>query len=161
MLSREEGAVRDEQGVPFARARLERHGLAVIVLHGDELELQTKAALNDAGQGAHVLLAAFSAARWLAPFARYPSQMFYADEVGESILRNRLQLEPVSKGENVIIERPADDGILADRIEAAPGVWCTGLVQTYLDLHAAGERGAEAAEHLRQTCFEPLWKAAR
>ncbi len=130
------------------------------MLRGDELERQIKAALNDAVQGVHTLLASFSAARWLAPFARYPSQVFYADEVGESILRERLQLEPVSKGENIIIEHPADDGILADRIEAAPGVWCTGLVQTYLDLHASGERGAEAAEHLRQTRVEPLWRVA-
>ena len=131
------------------------------ILHGDALEQQIKAALNAAGQGEHALLASFSAARWLAPFARYPSQVFYADEVGESILRERLQLEPVSKGENVIIERTADAGLLADRIEAAPGVWSTGLVQTYLDLHAAGERGIEAAEHLRQTCIAPLWKTAK
>ncbi len=131
------------------------------ILHGEALERQIKAALNAAGQGEHVLLASFSAAQWLAPFARYPSQVFYADETGESILREWLQLEPVSKGENVVIERPADAGMLADRIEAAPGMWSTGLVQTYLDLHAAGERGIEAAEHLRQTCIAPLWKTAR
>jgi hypothetical protein len=130
------------------------------MLHGDELERQIKAALNAAGQGAHALLASFSAAQWLAPFARYPAQVFYADDTGESILRDWLQLEPASKGENVIIERPADAQILADRIEPAPGVWSTGLVQTYLDLGAAGERGAEAAEHLRQTRIEPLWKPA-
>lgn len=130
------------------------------LLHGDELERQIKAALNAAGQGAHALLASFSAAQWLAPFARYPAQVFYADDTGESILREWLQLEPASKGDNVIIERPADDEMLADRIEPAPGVWSTGLVQTYLDLGAAGERGAEAAEHLRRTRIEPLWKPA-
>lgn len=130
------------------------------MLHGDALERQIKAALNAAGQGAHALLASFSAAQWLAPFARYSTQVFYADDTGESILREWLQLEPASKGENVIIERPADAQILADRIEPAPGVWSTGLVQTYLDLGAAGERGAEAAEHLRQTRIEPLWKPA-
>lgn len=43
---------------------------------------------------------------------------------------------------------------------AGPGVWSTGLVQTYLDLCAAGERGAEAAEYLRQTSIGPLWKPA-
>jgi hypothetical protein len=66
----------------------------------------------------------------------------------------------VAKGETVIVERPADEGLLADRDEAAPGIWCTGLAQTYLDLHAAGERGAEAAEHLRQTRIAPLWQVA-
>lgn len=131
------------------------------ILHGDALERQIKAALNAAGQGEHALLASFSAAQWLAPFARYPSQVFYADETGESILREWLKLEPVNKGENVIIERPADEGLLADRIEAAPGVWSTGLVQTYLDLHAAGERGTEAALHLRQTRIAPLWQGVK
>lgn len=129
------------------------------ILHGDELERQIKTALNGAEE--HALLASFSAAQWLAPFARYPSQVFYADETGESILREWLKLEPVNKGENIIIERPADEGLLADRIEVAPGVWSTGLVQTYLDLHAAGERGTEAAEHLRQTRIAPLWQGAK
>lgn len=127
-------------------------------LLGENLDSQIKSALADAGQGAHAVLAAFSAARWLAPFARYPSQMFYADTAGEAILIERLQLVPVSKGENVIIERPEDDGVIADRIEAAPGYWATGLVQTYLDLTQFGERGVEAAGHLRQTRIDPLWK---
>lgn len=128
------------------------------LLHGENLEAFIKTALIDAGQGAHALQASFSAARWLAPFARYPSQVFYADEAGEQLLRERLQLQPVSKGENVIIVILKEGGIFADRIEAAPGVWTTGLIQTYLDLTAAGERGAEAAEHLRQIRIEPMWK---
>lgn len=133
------------------------------MLRGDALEQQIKAALNAAGQGEHALLASFSAAHWQAPFARYPTQVFYADETGESILQQWLQLEPVSKGENVIVERPADEGVLAyiNRDKAAPGIWCTGLAQTYLDLYSAGERGIEAAEHLRQTRIAPLWQAVQ
>lgn len=131
------------------------------LLRGDALEQQIKAALNAAGQGEHALLASFSAAHWQAPFARYSTQVFYADEVGESIVQQWLQLEPVDKGENVIIERPVDDGILADRDEPAPGIWCTGLAQTYLDLCASGERGREAAEHLRQTKIAPHWQGAK
>lgn len=131
------------------------------MLRGDALEQQIRAALNAAGQGEHALLASFSAAHWQAPFARYPTQVFYADEVGESILQQWLQLEPVTKGENVIIELPADEGIFSDRDEAAPGIWCTGLAQTYLDLYSAGERGVEAAEHLRQTRIAPLWQGKK
>lgn len=131
------------------------------MLRGDALEQQIKAALNAAGQGEHALLASFSAAHWQAPFARYPTQMFYADETGESILQQWLQLEPVTKGENVIIERPIDEGILADLDEPAPGIWCTGLTQTYLDLYSVGERGEEAAEHLRQTRIAPLWQVKK
>lgn len=131
------------------------------MLRGDALEQQIRAALNAAGQGEHALLASFSAAHWQAPFARYPTQVFYADEVGESILQQWLQLEPVAKGENVIIEPPADEGIFSDRDEAAPGIWCTGLAQTYLDLYSAGERGVEAAEHLRQMRIAPHWQVKK
>lgn len=138
-----------------------KRGRYYTMLRGDALEQQIKAALNAAGQGEHALLASFSAAHWQAPFARYPTQVFYADEVGESILQQWLQLEPVTKGENVIIECPTDEGILADRDEAAPGIWCTGLAQTYLDLYSAGERGVEAAEHLRQTRIAPLWQVKK
>ncbi len=131
------------------------------LLHGDVLEREIKNALSSGGPGAHVLLASFSAARWLAPFARYPYQVFYADDAGASILRDQLGLEKVGRGHNVIIDQPADDGIFADRIEAAPGIWSTSLVQTYLDLHASGERGIEAAGHLRQHKIEPMWSGAR
>ncbi len=127
------------------------------MLHGENLDGFIKTALIEDG-GRHALLASFSAARWLAPFARYQSQVFYADREGEALLQQRLQLQPVSKGENIIIEVLEDEGIFSDRIEAAPGIWTTGLIQTYLDLTAAGERGEEAAEHLRQTKIEPLWR---
>jgi hypothetical protein len=129
------------------------------MLHGESLERQIIEALSAAGLGTHALLSSYSAARWLAPFARYPYQTFYADEIGESILCDQLQLTRIGKGDNVIIERPADESLLTDRIEAAPGVWSTGLIQTYLDLHASGERGVEAAAHLRKHRIEPLWNA--
>ncbi len=45
---------------------------------------------------------------------------------------------------------PKDRGLLEDTVEPAPGAVCTGVIQTYLDLAAAGERGQEAAEHLRR-----------
>lgn len=144
----------------YEKRRIKRNRYYTM-LRGAALEQQIKAALNAAGRGEHALLASFSAAHWQAPFARYPTQVFYADEVGESILQQWLQLEPVTKGENVIIECPADEGIFADRDEAAPGIWCTGLAQTYLDLYSAGERGLEAAEHLRQTRIVPLWQVKK
>jgi hypothetical protein len=57
---------------------------------------------------------------------------------------------PASKGENVVVILPKDLGLLADTVEPAAGAICTSPVQTYLDLSMAGERGAEAADHLRQ-----------
>lgn len=151
------GALLDAWRDAYEKRRVKRNRYYTL-LHGIELENRLKSAMNEAGQGAHVLLASYSAAHWLAPFARYPSQVLYADATGEALLRKQLQLEPASKGENVVIERVADEGIFADRIEAAQGVWSTGLIQTYLDLTAAGERGSEAAEHLRKMRIEPLWK---
>jgi hypothetical protein len=77
-------------------------------------------------------------------------QYFYADNAGFERLQVGLKLSPASKGENVVVTLPKDQGLFRDIIEPAPGAVCTGPVQTYLDLTAAGERGREAAEHLRK-----------
>jgi hypothetical protein len=131
---------------------------AYTLLHDDALEEATRAAFVEAGQGAHLVLASYSAARWLAPYARQATQFLYADEQGASIAKRHLQLQPVSRGENVVLLDPREDDVFSGRLEVAPGVWCTGLVQTWLDLGAAGERGSEAAEHLLQDKLLPAWK---
>lgn len=141
----------------YSRRRIERHRYYTL-FHGDSLDARIKESFAVAPPESHVLLASYSAARWLAPFSRHPAQHFYADADGEVFLMEQLQLEPAAKGENVVIDRPVDDGLFSDRIEAAPGLWSTGLVQTYLDLAVSGDRGLEAAEHLRQTRIEPVWK---
>ena len=94
--------------------------------------------------------ASFSAAHWLAPYGRTGSQYFYADNVGLDRLKTELKLSSVSKGENVVVTLPKDQELFSDLVEPAPGAVCTGAIQTYLDLTAAGERGREAADHLRQ-----------
>ena len=83
-------------------------------------------------------------------YGRTGTHYFLADEAGLQKLQAALKLAPASKGENVAITVPKDLGLLADTIEPAPGAVCTSPIQTYLDLSIAGERGAEAAEHLRQ-----------
>lgn len=119
-------------------------------LHGSALEDAARNALHaDSGPG-RAAFASFSAAQWLAPYARTGSHYFFADEEGLSKLQAALKLTPSSKGENVIVTVPKDFGPLSDTVEPAPGVVCTSPVQTYLDLSIAGERGAEAADHLRQ-----------
>ena len=118
-----------------------------------------RASLADAGEGEHAVLASYSAARWLAPYARQATQFFYVDEMGGKILKKYLQLQPVLRGENVVLIHPKEDDIFAGRIEAAPNIWCTGLVQTWLDLSLAGERGDEAADHLLQEKLLPAWQA--
>lgn len=131
------------------------------LLHGEALDKALRAALAEAGRGRHAVLASYSSSRWLAPFARVASLYLYADAQGEAILREHLKLEPPGKGANVSLMQPKDAGVFLDRIEAAEGIWCTGPIQTYLDLAVSGERGAEAAEHLFNERIAPSWKAGQ
>jgi hypothetical protein len=133
---------------------------AYTLLHDAALDDAMRAALIEAGKGAHAVLASYSAARWLAPYARHATQFFYADKQGAEILKRHLKLQPVSRGENVVLLEPREDDVFSARQEAAPGIWCSGLVQTWLDLSVAGERGGEAAEHLLREKLLPAWKGA-
>lgn len=119
-------------------------------LHGRVLEDALRRALYRSPESGNAILSSFSAAQWIAPYGRTGLQHFYADRAGWEQLSEHLKLSPVVKGENVVVIVPKDDGVFRDTIEPAPGIICTSEVQTYLDLSAAGERGQEAAEHLRR-----------
>ncbi|WP_028216483.1 type IV toxin-antitoxin system AbiEi family antitoxin [Paraburkholderia oxyphila] len=118
-------------------------------LHGKLLEDAVRASAPDSARTWLTALASFSAAQWLAPYGRTGTQYFYADESGLDRLCDALKLSPASKGENVVVTLLDDPGLFLDSVEPAPGVVCTSPVQTYLDLSNAGERGREAADHLR------------
>ncbi|MGA8158842.1 MAG: type IV toxin-antitoxin system AbiEi family antitoxin [Rhodoplanes sp.] len=118
-------------------------------LHGNALAAAVRGALLEAGAPGNAMLASYSAAHWLAPYARVPTEYFYADSEGLRALEHALRLSSIAKGENVIVWRLDDDGLFRDAVEPAAGIRCTGPVQTYLDLSIAGERGREAADHLR------------
>lgn len=83
-------------------------------------------------------------------FGRTGTHYFYADAEGLEILRTSLKLSCASKGENVVVIVLDDPGLFRDTVQPVSGVVCTSPVQTYLDLAASGERGQEAADHLRQ-----------
>ncbi len=123
------------------------------ILHGKQLDIVAKEGIlpNDHGDahGARAIFASFSAARWLSPYARSTTQHFYANNAGLHVLKSGLKLTSASKGENVAITVTYDEGVFLDAVEPVPGILCTSPVQTYLDLATAGERGVEAAEHLR------------
>ena len=120
-------------------------------LHGAALQQAVRDAIRAAtGSEGNAILASFSAAAWLAPFGRPASQFLYCDAAGLDHAVAELLLEPANKGENVVITVLADDGLFRDAITPAEGIRCTSAVQTWLDLTAAGERGREAAAHLRQ-----------
>lgn len=98
----------------------------------------------------HLALASYSAAQWMAPYGRTGREYVYADRAGLAALRQHLQLEPAARGANVEIRVLKDDGFFRDVVEPTLGLFTTSPVQTYLDLAASGERGREAAEHLRE-----------
>jgi hypothetical protein len=125
-----------------------RHGFYT-TLHGAAFESAVRE-LHPAADTGWTTLSSFSAAQWLAPYGRTGTQYFYADEAGLDRLRSVLKLATVSKGENVVVTVLEDTDVFRDIIEPTPGVVCTSPVQTYLDLAMAGERGREAADHLRQ-----------
>ncbi len=118
-------------------------------LHGSSFDEAVRRLLRAGTDKAHALLASFSAANWLAPYARTGSHFFYADDLGLERLKEELRLSSTTKGENVVITLLKDDWLLTDTTEPTPGIICTSPVRTYLDLTAAGERGREAADHLR------------
>lgn len=99
---------------------------------------------------ARVMLASFSAAQWLAPYTRSGVDHLYVDAAGYAALRQTLEIGPVGRGANVEILVLKDPDLFLDAVEPSLGVWVTSPVQTYLDLAAAGERGSEAADHLRE-----------
>jgi hypothetical protein len=124
-------------------------------LHGSAFEEAARQVLGV--QSEKACFASFSAAHWLAPYGRTGTQYFYADNFGLERLKERLKLAPSHKGENVVVTVLKDDGPFFDTVEPAPGAVCTSAVQTYLDLWAAGERGKEAADHLRKSRLS--WQA--
>lgn len=119
-------------------------------LHGSELEKAARGLLRAEGTTGLAMLASFSAANWLAPYGRIGTQYFYTDKRGLETLKVGLKLQSSAKGENVVVNVLKDPGLFRDAFEPAAGVFCTSPVQTYLDLAHAGERGREAAEHLKE-----------
>lgn len=128
------------------------------LLHGAPLESAIRAAFAVPAIDRHLLLSSFSAARWLGAFARVPGHFFYADAQGEAALKTALRLESVPSGANIFVSRPKDGGVFIDRRQPAEGLWSTSPVQTYLDLAIAGDRGQEAADHLRRETLDAAWQ---
>jgi hypothetical protein len=119
-------------------------------LHGEAFDRAARDALESAGKRGRAAFSSFSAAHWLAPYARISKHYFVADEACLPDLQSALKLESTARGENVVITVPRDPGVLRDLTSPAPAIVCTSALQTYLDLAHTGERGQEAAEYLRE-----------
>jgi len=120
-------------------------------LHGAQLEEALRSLFHSTKETTNLMMASFSAAQWIAPFGRTATQYFYADEEGIDQLKNSLRLSSPSKGENVVVWIPKGSDVYFGGTEASNGIRCTSSLQTYLDLMQGGERGQEAADHLRRT----------
>lgn len=119
-------------------------------LHGQAFEKAAKNVLSAGSSRDPAVFASFSAARWIAPYARTGTDYFYAGRAGAKKIADALRASDVDKGSNVEILILKDRNILEDTVEPVPGVICTSPVQTYLDLSVSGERGAESADYLRR-----------
>lgn len=120
-------------------------------LHGSMLEEALRDLFRSAKEAAHLAMASFSAAQWISPFGRTATQYFYADEDRVDLLKDSLRLSSPAKGENVVVWIPKDRDVYFGSAAQARGIRCTSALQTYLDLMQGGERGREAADHLRRT----------
>ena len=126
-------------------------------LHGAAFEDAASSIFSLRPPHGSAAFASFSAARWIAPYTRTGTEYFFADREGATRIADTLRASGVDRGGNVTIRILKDHDILVDTISPAPGVICTSPVQTYLDLSVAGERGVEAADHLRRK--ELSWRA--
>lgn len=118
-------------------------------LHGKGLEDAFLELFRDQRDRPGVLLASFTAAKWLAPYGRLATHNLLSQPAELEHLHQTLALQPAVNGANVVVTMPAHEGVFLDAVHPSPGIVCTSPVQTFLDLSAAGERGKEAAEHLR------------
>jgi hypothetical protein len=63
----------------------------------------------------HAMLCSYSAAQWLAPYARISTEYFYADKAGLEYLKSWLELRSIAKGENVVVWLIEDPGFFSRR----------------------------------------------
>jgi hypothetical protein len=119
-------------------------------LHGSMLESALRDFFSSRTKSTEIAMASFSAAQWIAPYGRTATQYLYAEETNIDVLTHALRLSSPAKGENVVVWIPNTSDVYFDSREHAHGIRCTSALQTYLDLMRSGERGREAADHMRR-----------
>ncbi len=128
------------------------------ILHGSRLAEALKSMPDE---GRHALLAASSAAEWMAPVLQDRRVYLLADHQGYQHLQRGLELEEVARGANVNIELDVEGGKFLDRFQPAPGIWTTSPTQTYVELYRQGNRSRQAAAKLLQDYLQPIWQGDR
>lgn len=124
------------------------------ILHGSMLESALREFFSSRAKSTEIAMASFSAAQWIAPYGRTATLYLYAEETTVEALTRALRLSSPSKGENVVVWIPTTSDVYFGSRKEAHGICCTSALQTYLDLMRSGERGREAAEHLRRKSLQ-------
>jgi len=119
-------------------------------LHSSLMESHLKELFGFVPDDGRVALGSFSAAQWIVAYGRTSTLYLWSEKKEVEKIKDRLQLSSSLKGENVVVSVTQDNGVFFDAFAAEHRVRCTSPLQTYLDLSKSGERGEEAAEHLRR-----------
>jgi hypothetical protein len=117
----------------------------------------TEAAIAEAcsAEGIRYAFTGFSGAARLAAFVRYTKAVAYVASGIERIAAD-AKLKPVTRGANVTLLTPYDDGVFIDSVPIN-GDTVTSALQVYLDLQHAHARGEEAAEYLYEQKIKLTW----
>lgn len=100
-------------------------------------------------------LTSISGAAYFPPAARYQRMVAYVKgDVNEII--SKFDLEPISRGANVILLEPYDEGVFYGS-QSRSGAEVVSPIQIYLDLKNFGELGQEAAESFFDFVIRNLW----
>jgi hypothetical protein len=140
--------------------RFDRHPRLNYFLLDQGKVLQTTLAKLDPSKKGISAYAAFSAAELQAPHVRQPKTWIYVRVTDLDRVETLTGAKQVDSGENLIVLVPEDEGVFAGMEgseKSGDRLGCTHPVQTYVDLHHAGGRGAEAAEALLEQRIKPAW----
>lgn len=126
------------------------------LLHGEQLQQALQKVFDNLEPDEQLAFAGLSAASYIAPYTRTNTIQMYANHAALEKLKIILELQTVSRGENLIVQLEPDNSVFQHAIRVQHIV-CTSAVQTYLDLYQNGERGREAAEFLHTHVIQAAW----
>jgi len=121
-------------------------------LRGVTLDRALRKVLSDRHASGTVLVASFSAAQVLLgdTGTALPTWHLVADAAGLARLQSALQLQATTGPAEVEVVVHGRGGLLPDAVSKIAGKACTGALQTWLDLIAAGRPGRDMAERIRR-----------
>jgi hypothetical protein len=135
----------------------------VVARSGEDLAQQVVGACE--AVGIEYGLTGLAAAWKVSPFANFRLVTVYLNRdegaaLRESVaLREKLSFREESRGANLWLVSPNDEGVLFERCRYQ-GAICVHPIQIFLDLKSQPERAREAADHLRSELF-PDFRANR